>query len=78
MLATLWHSITRNHQQNGQSDKAPVDHGSACRNGRIAPVNNPGPEPERESETATAGMHESGQKEDGPFRMHQVPWVAIR
>jgi hypothetical protein len=78
MLTTLWHRIARTHRRNGQLEKVPVDHGSASRNGRIATVGNPGPEPERESEKSTAGMHGSGQKEDGPLRMHQVPWIAIR
>ncbi|MFC1619821.1 hypothetical protein ACFL45_07735 [Candidatus Neomarinimicrobiota bacterium] len=78
MLTTLWHRIIRNQRRNGQLEKVPVDPGSASISDRIAPVNNPGPEPDRESETANAGMHESGQKEDGPFRMHQVPWIAIR
>jgi hypothetical protein len=78
MLTTLWHRIIRNQRRNGQLEKVPVGRGSASRNGRIATVGNPGPEPERESETATAGMHGSEQKEDGPFRMHQVPWIAIR
>lgn len=78
MRATLWARITGSQKRKVRKrlpepyHENPEDYNQA--------VPGAGPEPTQAEEEDAVPISENGsaQKEDGPFRMHQVPWIGIR